>query len=250
MKVTAYKTHKITVGEDIFAILDQYLPKLEEGTVVAITSKIISLCQGDVIKNDGNIDKKELIKKEAEYYIATDDTRYGTVIPTIKNNILIANSGVDESNADGNFILWPKAIERITDEIWQKLREKRGINELGIIVTDSRLTPLRWGITGVGISWCGFEAFKDYRGKPDIFGRELKMSQESIIDGLAAATVVVMGEGSEQTPLATVTDIPFVKFQNRPPTKEECDATKIEKEDDIYGKLMTSVTWEKGGDNS
>lgn len=249
MTVTAYKTHKVTVGEDIFAILDNYLPELKEGTVVAITSKIIALCQGDVIKNDGTVDKKELIEKEADYYVATEDTQYGTVIPTIKNSILIANSGIDESNADGNFILWPKEIDRITDEIWQKLREKNNINDLGIIVTDSRLTPLRWGITGVGIAWCGFEAFTDYRGKPDIFGRELKMSQESIIDGLAASTVVVMGEGSEQTPLATVTDIPFVHFQNRPPTKQERDATKIEKEDDIYNKLMTSVTWKKGTEN-
>ena len=56
-----------------------------------------------------------------------------------------------------------------------------------------------------------------------------------------------MGQGEEQTPLATITDIPFVTFQNHTPTREEHDMLRIEKEKDIYGKLLTSVKWEKGG---
>ena len=50
MKVTAYKTHKVDVGENIFKILDEYLPHLQENSVVAIASKIIAFCQKDVIK--------------------------------------------------------------------------------------------------------------------------------------------------------------------------------------------------------
>jgi dihydrofolate synthase / folylpolyglutamate synthase len=248
MIIKPYKTHKIKVGEDLFKILDKYLPHIEEKTIVVITSKIISLSQGNILKHDGHIEKKEMIINEADYYFEDSQlTRFGLVIPTIKDGILIANAGIDESNADGNFVLWPKNLQDITNKIWEYLRKKNNIKNLGIIITDSHLTPLRFGLTGLGISWCGFESLLDYRGTKDIFDREIKMSQLSVIDGLAGATGVVIGEGSEQTPLATITDLAFVNFQNHPPTDEEIQKLKIEKEDDIYGKLLTSVKWIKGG---
>jgi len=247
MNVTAYKTKKVKVGDDLFDILDSYLPKLEEKTVVVITSKIISICQRDVIKNDGIIDKKKLIKEQADWYFVDDNLNiWGTVIPTITHGVLIANAGIDESNADRYFILWPKNIDEVINDIWNHLRKKHNVKNLGVIVTDSHLAPMRYGTLGVGISWCGFEALQDYRGKPDIFGEPLKMTQKNIIDGFAGAAVVVMGEGEEQTPLATITEVPFIVFQNRPPTQEERDLLKIDKENDIYGKLLTSVEWKKG----
>ena len=248
MKVTAHKTNKITAGENLYKILDDYLPKLEERTVVAITSKIISICQGDIIKNDGTVDKETLIKEQADWYFIDDNLKmFGTVIPTITNGILIANAGIDESNADGYFVLWPKHIDQTTEEIWKYLRKKHNIKNLGIVVTDSRLFPLRYGTIGVGVSWCGFKATQDYRGEPDIFGKPLVMTQKNIFDTLSVAAVAIMGEGNEQTPLTTITDIPFVAFQDHPTTQEERDLIKIEKEKDIYGKLLTSVAWEKGG---
>lgn len=246
MKVTAVKTKKIVVGDDLFKILDQYLPKLEEKTVVVITSKIIAITQGNVIKNDGKVDKKKLVIQEADLYI-NQESEYGIVIPTIKDNIFLANAGVDESNANGYYVLWPKNLEKTTNKIWEYLRLKNKIKKLGVVVTDSRLSPLSFGITGVAISWCGFEALQDYRGKPDIFGRELKMSQKSIINGLAGAAEVVMGEGAEQTPLGIITEIPNIVFQNRPPTKEEREALIIELKNDIFGKFLNSVKWLKGG---
>jgi len=247
MKVTAYKTGKVTFKDDLLKILDDYLPQLEERSVVIITSKIISICQGDVVKNDGTIHKEKLIKEHAEWYFTDENLKvFGTVIPTITKDILIANAGIDESNADGYFIFWPKDIDRITEAIWKYLREKHTIKQLGIVVTDSHVAPLRYGTIGVGLSWCGFKATQDYRGKPDIFGRPLEMTQKNILDALAVSAVMVMGEGNEQTPLAAITDIPFVKFQDHPTTQEEREQIKIEKEKDIYGKLLTSVTWIKG----
>jgi len=250
MLIKTFKTHKIKTGDNLYKILDQYLPKLKENTVVVITSKIISLSQKNIVRNDKKIDKKELIKKEADYFFEDDNLmRFGQVIPTIKNNILIANAGIDESNANGDFVLWPKNLDQTTNEIWQYLRKKHKITNLGIIVTDSRLTPLRFGTNGVGISWCGFEPLKDYRGQNDVFKRELKMSQLSILDGLSAAAVTVMGEGSEQTPLAVISDIDFVIFKKRQPTPLDRKSMNIDKEEDIYGKLLTSVTWEKNKKN-
>ncbi len=124
MIVNAYKTHKIKVGDDLYEILDKYLPRLEENSVVAVTSKIISICQGDVVKNDGSVNKDELVKKEADYYIESgDETLYGKVFLTRKNGHIVFTAGIDESNADGNFILWPRNLQEATNNIWHYLRK-------------------------------------------------------------------------------------------------------------------------------
>jgi len=56
----------------------------------------------------------------------------------------------------------------------------------------------------------------------------------------------VMGEGKEQTPLAVIEDVPFVKFQNKNPSKKELKNFHINMEDDLYGPLLKSVKWIKG----
>lgn len=245
MKINTIKTQKIRPGDNLIKILDT-LPKINERTIVAITSKIISICQGNVVKNDGTISKEKLIKEQADMYYIDNNLRiWGTVIPTITNGIFIANAGIDESNADGNFILLPKHADSAAEKIWKYLRKKNNIKHLGIVITDSHVAPLRYGTLGVGISWCGFKAIQDYRGTPDVFGRPLEITQKNIFDALATAAVVVMGEGNEQTPFAIITDVPFVTFQNQATSIKERNEIKIEKEKDIYGKLLTNVTWEK-----
>ena len=73
MKIATVKTHKIT-GKDknLFKILDKYLNKIEENSILVITSKIVSICQGQLIKI-GKIDKSELVKKEADYYLPQEN---------------------------------------------------------------------------------------------------------------------------------------------------------------------------------
>lgn len=245
MIVKVYKTHKIKHGGGLFKILDKYLPKLSEKDVVVITSKIIAICQGRIVKNDGKISRFELAKNEAQYYLPERYVKYGVHL-TVTNDVLIASAGIDESNGDGYFVLWPKDAMGEARKIWNHLREKNGIKNLGIVVTDSHLTPLRRGVTGFGLAWCGFGPLKNYIGTPDIFGHLLKVTMTNIVDGLAASAVLVMGEGKEQTPLAVIKETSFVKFKNSLPSKEEISEMRIPLEDDIYSALLTSVKWEKG----
>ncbi len=248
MIVKSFKTHKIKVGDDIFKNLDKYLPPLEENSVVAITSKIISITQGDVVKNDGTVNKDELVKKEADYYIESgDETLYGKVFLTRKNGHIVFTAGIDESNADGNFILWPRNLQVATNNIWNYLCKKHKIKNLGIIVTDSRLTPIRTGVVGFCMTWCGFKPYNEFSGKLDLFGREIKYTNVNIIEALASSATLMMGEIDEQTPLAVLTDLPFVKFQSHVPTHEELEGVIWPIEKDMYGKLLTAVKWKKGG---
>ncbi len=247
MIITAYKTSKVSIGDALFSILDQYLPVLQEKDIIAITSKIVSICQGRVIKKDGSIDKHDLIHQEAEYYIDPKNTTQYDLTLTIKQGTIIGNSGIDESNGNGYFILWPLKPHKSAQEIWQYLKKKHNLHKLGVIITDSRITPLRWGTIGVGIAWCGFEPLNSYIGHPDIFGKNLKMTKLSILDGLAASAVVAMGEGDEQTPIAVIKNTDFVVFQDNVPTQYEIEALKIDRKDDIYGPLVNSPKWKKGG---
>ena len=124
----------------------------------------------------------------------------------------------------------------------KKLKSKH----IGVVISDSKTTPLRWGTTGTSIAHSGFLAVNDFIGKPDVFGRNLTMTKVNVADALACAAVLTMGESNEQQPLAIIEDVPFVHFQDRNPTLQELNDLHIPIEDDIYAPLLTSVDWMKG----
>lgn len=245
MNVVAVRTQKVTTKDtDLKTLLDMYVPEIKERSVIAVTSKIVALCEGRVAAIEG-VDKKKLIENESEYFLPSEENQYGVSI-TIKNNIVIASAGIDESNADGKYVLWPVNPQESANRIREYLAKSRGLREIGVIITDSRLSPLRWGVTGVGIAHSGFEAVNDMRGKPDIFGRPLHVTKVNILDGLAAASVYVMGESNEQTPLALVTEIPHIRFQDHNPSEDELTMLKITMEEDIFSGILKNVTWRRG----
>ncbi|HZE87539.1 MAG TPA: coenzyme F420-0:L-glutamate ligase [Methylomirabilota bacterium] len=245
MNVLPYKTHKIQPNENLYTIFDTVLPKLEEKSVVVIASKIVGICEGRVVKKISDDQKDQLAKQEADYYLPREYNQYGFMM-TINQNLLVASAGIDESNSNDYLSLWPKDPQKSVNEIREYLAKKHQVKYLGVILTDSKLTPLRWGVTGYAIVHSGFQAVNSYIGKPDIYGRLMHAEKSNIADALAAAAVVTMGEGNEQQPLAIITDLPFVTFQKRNPTKKELDELKIKLEDDVYASLLTSVKWKKG----
>ncbi|OPZ77326.1 MAG: Coenzyme F420:L-glutamate ligase [Alphaproteobacteria bacterium ADurb.Bin438] len=247
MQVKAYRTKKIVPHDDLIKILDESLPKLEARSVVAISSKIISLCQGDIIQKSNDIKKEDLIKKECSYFIDGRKMVENGVFLTIKDGILNATSGIDESNGQGVYILWPKNVQNICALIWEHLKAKNGIKELGIIVTDSRSSPLKLGVLGVGIAWCGFNPLFNYRGMPDIWDRKLTGTRANHLDAFAVAAVHEMGEGDEQTPVCVITDIKKAVFTDAPPSIEDIEALKIDLNKDLYSPILSSAKWEKGG---
>lgn len=245
MTVKTIKTERVRVGSgDLRSFLDKNLNFFSDRSILVVTSKIISLLQGRVVKI-GDREKIDLIKEESEYYLDPEESKYNFSI-AIKNGILIPSAGIDESNADGYYVLWPENLQDTTNKIREYLITRFNIKFAGVIVTDSTTRPLRWGITGVGISYSGFEAMKDYIGHKDLFGREMEVTKANLLDGLSAGAVVAMGEGSEGTPLAVITGAPFIKFVDRNPTEEEISAMNISMKEDLFEKLLTSVEWKKG----
>src|SRR3989338_7092851 len=170
------------------------------------------------------------------------------ILTTIKNNMIIASSGIDESNSGSYYTLWPKDPKASAELIWKYLKKKFNIRNLGVIITDSRLVPLRRGVVGIAIAYFGFKPLKDYRGKKDIFGREFRMETSNIPDSLATAAVLEMGEGLEQQPIAIISDISQIEFidkQFKPNSLD--DSFEIPQKEDMFYPFLSSVSWKKGG---
>lgn len=246
MRVSPIKTERVTPGgRRLIELLDAHLPAVGERSVLAITSKVVALCEGRAIPV-GEIEKAALVRREAERYLPPETSRYGITL-TIKRNVLIPSAGIDESNAAGHYVLWPADPQRTANEVRAYLTRRFSLAEVGVVITDSKTTPLRWGVTGVGIAHSGFAALNNYVGRPDLFGKPLAVTRVNVMDGLAGAAVLVMGEGSEGTPLALIDDLPFVTFQPRDPTDDELRSLHIGLEEDLYAPLLTSVDWRLGG---
>lgn len=242
MQIISIKTHCIKQAESLEKILDKYITSIAEQDILAITSKVISICQSRIIKKN-SINKEQLIKQEADAIARVENRPYGVYL-TIKNNIIIPSAGIDESNGDDVYILYPKNIQQTANFIWNYLRNKHAINHLGVIITDSHTTPMRQGVTGISVGWCGFKPLYSYVGKPDIYNKPLKFTHINLLDALATSSVLVMGEGNEQTPFAIIKNAPKISFLNHEPTVEEQNSVIIAMENDLYAPLLMGVKWD------
>lgn len=177
----------------------------EEGSILVITSKIVSLAENRVVPREHS-DKKELICDEAEYYLG--EMGHGVHL-TIKQGLLLAAAGIDESNSlNGDYILHPKDPFASAQRICIALKTRLNLKKLGVILTDSRTGPLRRGVVGVALAFAGFEPLKNMVGHKDLFDRPLKMTTVNVVDSIASVAVLLMGEANESQPLAFVKRAP------------------------------------------
>ena len=220
--------------DDLYELIDTHVPALQEGDVLIITSKILAIHQGRCVKIEDSVNKDDLILQEAEKYIPRSEVPKGYVLLTVKQNTLIPSAGIDESNGNGYYILWPEKIQQSAKEIWEYLKKKFTLGNVGVIITDSHTIPLRYGVVGISIGFYGIKPFKDYRGMQDIFGRTLTMTRSNIVDALAGIAVLLMGEGREQTPMLVLHGADFLEF-----TDEDVYHTfVIPADEDIYMPLL------------
>lgn len=247
MKIQAIKTRRVEANTlSLTSLIEQYITSLPEGSILAITSKVVSLCENRVVPL-GAATKEQLVIKESERYVQAIGV-YGFHF-TITKNTLIPSAGIDESNGNDNYVLWPKDAQATANETRKYLRRRYGVKKVGVIITDSTCTPLRRGTSGICLAHSGFKAQNDYVGKPDLFGRPYTVSQSNVAGGLAASAVLTMGEGSEKTPLCLIEDVNFVQFQNHDPTKEDIEQSYISADEDIFAPFLSSIAWKKGEGN-
>jgi len=229
---------RCSIGQGETSTLEKaILNNAEDGDIVVIASKAVSYTENRLVrlsdvkpsaKAKAMAKKYNLEPKLAELVLSEADEVIGGFpgfITTIKFGTLCPNAGIDRSNVPAGFvILYPKDPKRSARNLVEKVRAKTG-KRIGIVIADSRILPLRKGVTGIAIATHGFESLTDERGKPDLYGKKLKYTFRNVADMLASASELLMGESSEMTPIIIVrgletrfTDDDFVLNVK----KEEC----------------------------
>ena len=210
---------------------------MREGSILAITSKVVSFCEGRILPK-GKIDKETLVRQEADKVIQNDRALDKRIVLTLKHNILLPSAGIDESNGNNTYVLYPNDCFASAKSVWTYLRTKYHLSQVGVLITDSRTMPLRRGVVGVALGWWGFGPLWSYIGLPDLNGVPLTMTCINVVDALATSAVYEMGEGDECTPLAIIEEASHVKFDDG--IHEEYEI-KIPIEEDIYRPLLAPL---------
>ncbi|HZX75042.1 MAG TPA: coenzyme F420-0:L-glutamate ligase, partial [Cyclobacteriaceae bacterium] len=168
MNIKAFKTKLFHEGDNLVSFITKEIKKIPEGSILVVTSKIVALSEKRtaIIKDEKT--REEIIKKESDFAMRTKYTWL-----TIKDGMVLASAGVDESNANGKIILLPKDSYKAAATLRKALLKHYKVKNIGIIISDSRLLPLRKGIVGITLGYAGFKGVKPYEGTPDLFGRIL-----------------------------------------------------------------------------
>ncbi|MEE9378698.1 MAG: coenzyme F420-0:L-glutamate ligase [Candidatus Lokiarchaeia archaeon] len=239
--------------EIIIKIIRDQGKSLNEGDIIVIAEKVVATSQGRVIKLSEVENISERAKKLAKEYDM--DERYVElilqeasmilggmkhVILAKVNNFLIANAGIDQSNAGiGNVVLLPKNLRELVWNYWRELRKEFGINNFGVIIADSRVQPLRKGTIGIAIATAGFEPVEDLRGQPDLFNRPMEITMRAVADDLVSAAQFLLGEADNQTPVVIIRES-NIEFTENPEL-----TTEISPEECLYMNIFSKYLFRK-----
>jgi coenzyme F420-0:L-glutamate ligase/coenzyme F420-1:gamma-L-glutamate ligase len=200
------------LDDDIFVITQKVISK-SEGRFVNL-STIVPSPEAITIANQTEKDPRfvELVLRESKVVMRT---RPGTLIVEHRLGFVCANAGIDHSNVQslgGNpddwVLLLPENPDASAGEIREKL-EAEFLKKLGVLIIDSHGRAWRIGTVGVAIGFSGIPGVVDLRGKPDMFGYQLRVTQVAAVDELAAAASLLMGQAAENIPVIHVRGFPY-----------------------------------------
>ena len=246
MNITVVKTELVRSGDPLELFLRHSIHALTERSVVVISSKVVSLTEGRTVLADAK-SRTELVHDEAEWLLPND--QLPNTFVTVTNGTLMLNAGIDQLQNGRVNVLLPTNPQQTANNLRHLLCEAFGVREVGVIISDTTSRPLRRGTTGIALAHSGFVALKQYEySRPSKIDDQLhrRFTNASHADGLAAAAVVVMGEGNEQTPIAIIDDVSFVQFQDRDPTSEELAELYTDFDHDMYAPMLKSAPWQRG----
>jgi coenzyme F420-0:L-glutamate ligase / coenzyme F420-1:gamma-L-glutamate ligase len=193
----------------------------EAGDVLVVAQKIVSKADGryvDVTTVEPSeravalaieVDKDprfvEVVLSESKRVVRH---RPGLLIVEHRLGFVMANAGIDHSNlpvqAGGErVLLLPEDPDGSARTLQKKLVEVFG-TDIAVIISDSFGRAWRKGTVGVALGSAGLPALIDMRGHPDLFGRELLVTETGFGDEIAAAAGLLMGQADEAVPMVLV----------------------------------------------
>ena len=190
----------IQPGDDIPALILSSNNSINDGDIIVVSQKIISKQEGRVIKLDSVIPSElsigiasaydkdptlvEVILSESKRIVRME---HGVIIVETNHNFICANAGIDESNVEKGFAtLLPVDPDRSAKKIRDFILQITGKNT-AVIISDTFGRPFRLGQTDHAIGIAGIESIQSYEGKPDTFGKIMRVTAIAIVDELCAA---------------------------------------------------------------
>lgn len=212
-------------GDDLHTLLGAALAssigELQDGDVVAVTHKVVSKSEGQMVDlatvkpsdfarewaaawgKDAR--QVEVVLRQAKRIIRMHN---GLIVAETHHGFYCANAGVDASNADVHqVVLLPHdpdtSARAIRGALLEQFFANRPNARLGVIITDSFGRPWRNGIVNVAIGVAGISPLADYRGQLDPTGYELRATILAVADELAGAAELVMHK-THRVPVAVI----------------------------------------------
>jgi coenzyme F420-0:L-glutamate ligase/coenzyme F420-1:gamma-L-glutamate ligase len=215
----------VKTGDEISDLILSTLRKsgteLIQGDIIVVTHSIVSIAEGKLFRLDDvkvseraariaektghNEERVEIALREASEVLREEPV----LITKTEHGIVTDFSGVDSSNAPpGSLVALPDDPDRSAKRISDTLSKSIGFN-VPVIITDTQGRPWRKGAVNLAIGVAGMSPFIRNVGKEDIYGYELKGSLVCLVDELASATELVMGQAAEGVPAVIIRGVEF-----------------------------------------
>ena len=211
--VNALVHNHITLADHDILVFAQKIVSKAEGRAVNLATVVPSqraLELGVQTEKDPRI--VELVLQESNEVLRT---RPGTIIVEHRLGFVCANAGIDHSNVAGTgdqteewVLLLPVDPDRSAQALRDEIEESTG-RQVGVLIIDSQGRAWRNGTVGIAVGLAGLPGLEDLRGKPDLFGFTLRITQVGVADELAAAASLMMGQAAEGTPVIHVRGFPY-----------------------------------------
>jgi coenzyme F420-0:L-glutamate ligase/coenzyme F420-1:gamma-L-glutamate ligase len=202
---------EVRQGDDIVSLLLEALKKndlqLRDLDIVVIKQKIVSKSEGRLVRLDSvtpgrrarriaaaahkDPNMVEMILRESKRVVRMG---HGVIITETTQGLVCANSGVDRSNVPPGWAsLLPERPDRSATRLRRTLEATTGLRH-AVIITDTFGRPWRKGQTDVAIGCSGISPLNSYRGKLDLYGYKLRVTEPAIIDEIAGTAELVSGK--------------------------------------------------------
>ena len=238
----------VTVGDDLAKIIVETAKRekvrIDSGDVMVVAQKVVSKAEGRVtqLRNVKPSERAEevakitlrdprlveLVLKEVKKIVKASQE---ILIVENRRGLICINSGIDKSNVSGedSYALLPEDPDQSAEKIRSQILKLTG-KEVAVIICDTYSRPFRKGQVEFAIGIAGINPFKDYRGQKDLFNYVLKVKNVAVVDEIACAAELVMGQGDEGIPVVIVKNVQRAEVNGA----FSAEDLNISKEEDLF----------------
>jgi F420-0:gamma-glutamyl ligase len=211
----------IQKGDDLADLICKNASDIEDKDIIVIASTIVSKSLGltffekDLIPSAEAKRIAKLNGKDPRLIQAILDesveilTEAPFMLVRNKNGHVCINAGIDASNVGGGLLLkLPDKPDDYAQKIGKAI-EKKTKKKISVIITDTNGRAFKEGQTNVAIGLYNIKPIRQWIGEKDLYGKVLEISEEAVVDEIAGAANLLMGEGGFGYPVVIVRGLDF-----------------------------------------